>query len=472
MLALALTYQQTVAATAYRTDHRNPRVIAARQELPRGRIVSADGVVLAESVQAADSTYRRTYPEGEAFAHVVGYSTLLFGDTGVEDRRGEDLSSGDDGSLRAALLRAFGADPGPQDVRLTIRSDLQRAAAAALGAQRGAVVALDPDTGAVLAMVSSPSYDPNALTGESALENGAALVAAPDRPLLNRATEATYAPGSTFKLVTATAGLEADYVDPETRLPDSAELTLPGSTSTITNPGGGPCGNGDSITLQRALAVSCNTAFADLGMRLGAAALVTAAETAGWNDQIPFELGAVPSPMPPVSVLENDLPAVAQTALGQRDVRATPLQMALLTAAVANEGVAMAPYLVAEVVDGSGAVVHRAEPAPWRRAMSADTADALAVMMEAVITEGTGAAAAVPGLRLAGKTGTAEVPGGAPDVWFVVFGPTDADPGAGRITVAVVVESGGNRGDQGTGGSVAAPIARAVVAAWNGTATG
>ncbi len=467
LLVVALTYQQTLAATGYQDDVRNPRTALERAEQPRGRIVSADGVVLAESVEVPDApgTYARSYPEGETFAHLTGYSTPVFGDVGIERAASADLTSDDDGSLRALVLEALGASVAASDVVLTVRADLQEAALRALGDQRGAVVALDPATGAVLAMASLPTFDPNALIGSGALDAGNALTADPTQPLVNRAISVLYPPGSTFKLITAAAGLGTDFVRPETRLPDTDELELPGTTSTITNFEGGFCGDGEWVTLERAVAISCNTAFADLGMRIGAEDLVAAAEEAGWNRSIPFDLDVVPAQIPPARDLETDLPAVAQTALGQRDVRATPLQMALVAAAIANDGVMMRPHLVAEVIDPDGGTDRR-EPADWRRAMTTDTAADLREMMRLVVSEGSGWRAQIPGFSLAGKTGTAEVPDSAPDVWFVAFGPADAEPGEPQIVVAVLVESGGALGEDGTGGSVAAPIARQVIEAW------
>ena len=466
LVAGALTYQQAVAGPGYRDDVRNPRTLADRATRERGPITTADGTVVArsEANPAGDGSLTRVYPEQGLYAHAVGYASSFFGDTGLEARYADDLRSGDDGSLTAALFSFLGGDLRPHQVQLTIRADLQRAAAAALGEQHGAVVALDPATGAVLALVSSPTFDPNVLASGPPAD-GDALAADPDRPLLNRATAASYPPGSSFKVLVAVAGIEASLVTPDTRFTDRNELELPGSTAVIRNSDGGFCADGTSLTLQQAMAVSCNTAFGELGMLVGAGPLLHTVESAGFNGTIPFDLDTIASTLP-ARGLEGDRPALAQTALGQRDVRATPLQMALVAAAVANRGVIMRPHLVGAILDADGATTRSTLAAPWRRAMAEDTAEALSAMLEQVVTNGTGWRAAVPGVRVAGKTGTAEVPGAAPHVWFIGFGPVDPEPGEQQIALAVLVESGGTLGEGGSGGSVAAPIAQAVLAAF------
>ena len=464
LLAGGLTFQQAVAGPGYRDDVRNPRALLDRATRERGPILTADGVVLAQSEEGPDGTLVRTYPESDLYGHVTGYASSYFGDTGIEATRAGDLRSGDDGTLTSALWSLLGGDLRPHQVQLTLRDDLQRAAAQAMGSQHGAVVALDPTTGAVLALYSSPSFDPNVLaTGEAA--EGDALAADPDQPLLDRALAAVYPPGSSFKVLVADAAITSEGLTPDSPLPDRAELELPGSTAIIRNSDGGFCGDGTTITLERALAVSCNTAFAALGMEVGAESLLAAVEAAGFNDTIPFEFDTTASVLP-FDGLEHDLPALAQTALGQRDVRATPLQMALVAAAVANQGEIMRPYLVQAILDADGNEVARLRGSSWRQAMAEETAAALTQMMEQVVVSGTGWRAAVSGVRLAGKTGTAEVPGGAPDVWFIGFGPVAGEPGEPRIAIAVLVEDGGTLGEDGSGGSVAAPIAQAVLAAF------
>jgi peptidoglycan glycosyltransferase len=340
--------------------------------------------------------------------------------------------------------------------------ELQRVAAAELGERKGAVVALDARTGAVLAMVSYPTFDPNTLIGLDAGQVGVALEEDPDEPLLNRTSQAAYNPGSTFKVVTSAAAIETGIAGPATTYPDPVELELPGSTATIGNFSGGTCAGGDSISLAQALAVSCNTTFGMIGMDLGATDLVGQAERFGFNADLATEFPSIPSVIPPVEAFDNDLAALAQTAIGERDVRATPLEMAMIAGAVGNGGDVLEPYLVAEVFTADWEVASETQPITLQRAISPATADALAEMMERVITDGTGTRAAVSGVRIAGKTGTAEVPDAPPHSWFMGFGPVDAEPDERQIAIAVIVESGG-ADDDATGGRIAAPIAQAVL---------
>ncbi len=468
-LVLTLTWIQGVEASRYRDDPRNARLSLGRTGRERGPIVTADNVVVARSIaDLADSrSFTRAYPEIERYAHVVGYASNLFGDVGLEASEGATLVSKQNSTISGLLTVLTGGDLRARGLRLTIDDDLQRVAEAALAGQRGAVVALDPRTGAVLAMVSSPSYDPNLLVGLDPAA-GDTLAADPTRPLVARATAETYAPGSVFKIITAAAALETGAANPSTLFPDPVELELPGSTATIRNFDRQPCADGAAVSLGDAFVRSCNTTFGQVGMTLGSDTLVAQAEGFGFNSDVPFDLDVAQSVIP--DDLGDDLPAVAQTALGQRDVRTTPLHMALVAAGVANGGTIMVPRLVDEVLDADGEVVGKREPVEWRRATSPATAAVLTELMERAVASGTGRRAAVPGVRVAGKTGTAEVPERPPHAWFAGFAPVGAAPQDRQIAVAVLVESGGEVGETATGGIVAAPIAGAVIAAWLGVA--
>ena len=245
-------------------------------------------------------------------------------------------------------------------------------------------------------------------------------------------------------------------------------LELPNSTAVIRNFNRGPCNDGVSVTLAEAFARSCNTTFAALGLQVGADALVGTAEDFGFNSDVPFDLLVEPSVIPSAEEFDFNLAGLAQTAIGERDVRATPLIMALAGAAVANGGELMQPYLVAEVFNADASIEEVTQPVVWRRAASPATADAIADLMELAVTSGTGRRAAVPGIRIGGKTGTAEVPGGPPHAWFVGYGPVEAPEEVPQIVVAVIVESGGDAAEAATGGTVAAPIAQRVMSQFFG----
>ena len=463
-----ISWNQVIAGADYRDDPRNARLVTFRAARERGPIITSDGTVVAESFPDPDSPqgFRRTYPEGAAYAHIIGYATVLFGSTAIESTQAEDLVSDRDATISGVINALLGGDLRPNGLRLTIDHNLQTAAIEALEGQRGAIVALDPRTGEILALVSSPSFDPNTLAGRAAGPVGEVLDDDPDQPLLNRAIASTYAPGSTFKVLTAAAALEGGTASVATAFDDPRELDLPGSTAVIRNFDMDVCVDGTEASLSEAFIRSCNTVFAQIGMDVGGAALLASAEDVGFNEPIPFDLRTRASVFPTEPGFVDDLPAVAQTALGQRDVRATPLQMALVAAAVANDGEIMTPHLVSEVFSADAETVGRSEPTRWRIAMNRSTARSLTDLMEEVVTAGTGTGAAVPGIRIAGKTGTAEVPDAAPHVWFIGFGPVDPAESERQIAIAVLIESGGDAGDAATGGRVAAPIAGVILKAY------
>ena len=348
-------------------------------------------------------------------------------------------------------------------VELTIDPAMQQAAWDALGDQRGAVVALDPTTGAILAMVSKPSYDPNVLASHdtaAVTEAWASLIDDPTDPVVNRAIAGTtYPPGSTFKLVTAAAALESGLTT-DSPLPAPDVYTLPGTSTTLQNFGGSSCSATGAMTMSDALRISCNTAFADLGVRLGADALRDQAEAFGFDTDLSVPMTVTRSRFPADGAIDEAQTALS--AIGQYDVRVTPLQVAMISAAIANGGVEMTPYLVSTVRDQDLSVIDTATPAALGRPVSSTTAAALREMMLGVVENGSGTSAQISGVQVAGKTGTAQTTdGAAPHAWFTGFAPAD-DP---QVAVAVVVENGGNAGDEATGGKVAAPIARAVIEA-------
>ncbi|MEN8114327.1 MAG: penicillin-binding protein 2 [Actinomycetota bacterium] len=452
---------QAVAGPGYRDDPRNPRLTAWRVGRERGAIIAADGTALARSDPnpADPQTFTRVYPTSAEYAHTVGYVSVLFGSRGLEKTRTTDLVSHRASTISGVLNAVLGGDPRPRGLRLTIDNDLQSAAVQALTGQRGSIIAVDPSTGAVLASASTPGFDPNVLVGADAGPAGQELEADPTEPLLHRTIATTYPPGSTFKIITTAAALETGIAGPATEFPDPVELELPGSTATIHNYDDESCGDGHAITLEEAFVRSCNTTFAALGMEVGGEVLAETAEAFGFNGEIPYDLDVLASAFPNPSGIADDPAATAQNAIGQRDVRSTPIQMALVAAAVANEGNIMTPYVVGDVFTHDGKIESRTEPAVWRRAISPASAAVLSGLMEKVVISGTGRNAAVPGIRVAGKTGTAEVTGAAPHVWFVGFAPVEPEPGERQIAIAIVLEAGGMAGETASGGSVAAPIA-------------
>lgn len=476
-LFINLNYLQVVRADDLASNNLNRRQLRAEYESERGRILigsGADTRPVAES-QPTDGELRflRTYDAGELLAHVTGFSSPIFGRSQVEQAFNDALT----GNAPEAFARNLadlvaGRERAGDAVHLTVREPVQQAARDALGDREGAVVALEPATGAVLALWSGPTFDPDVLAQHDfdALTGAWEALNADDaRPLLNRAISETYPPGSTFKLVTAAAALESG-ISPDERFPDPGELELPQTSATIGNFGGSLCNGGQPLTLTQALAVSCNTTFAQLGLDLGSNALAEQAARFGFNGEWDFQLPRlVPSQVPG----DLDAPSTAQSAIGQRDVRATPLQMAMVASAIGNDGVMMTPRVVDRVEETSGRVLREFAPQELRlsgqpnaRTMSSRNADALQAMMQQVVSDGSGQSAAIGGVDVAGKTGTAQTgPDSPPTVWFVGFAPAD-EP---AVAVAVVVPDGGGVGSEATGGQVAGPIAQAVMQAALGT---
>ena len=468
LLMLNANWVQVVKADAYRDDPRNSRVLLRTYERERGAIavVQPDGsrrTAVAESTRTdGPLTWLRRYPGGPEYAHVTGYYSLVYGRTGLERSEDQVLSGEDDRFFVRRLSDTItGREPQGGNIITTLDAAAQEAAYDGLGDNRGAVVALDPRTGAVLAMVSKPSFDPTRLSSFEPADIRsyyAQLNEDTSDPLLNRTISRTYPPGSTFKVVTAAAALSSGDVTTETEIPSPRELDLPQSTATLRNFGGSSCG-GESITLPDAMRISCNTAFGSLGLSLGADRIREQAQAFGFGDdslRVPTTVATSVFPEDP------DEPQTAQSAIGQFDVRVTPLQMAMVAAGVANDGEVMEPYLVREVQAPDLSRLDQADPEVLERAVDEDVAAELTEMMELVVSDGSGVRAQIDGVRVAGKTGTAQhAEGRPPHAWFIGFAPAD-DP---QVAVAVVVEDGGSFGSEATGGALSAPIARRVMSA-------
>lgn len=462
VLLLAVTWFQVVQADQLRSDPLNPRPALSERGKERGLIVTRDGTVVARSVPNDEGTgFVREYPLGELLAHTVGYTVFQVGSSGLEDAYADELRSRRDLTISDLLAAVLGRDLRPKGIEITIDPALQRAAFDALGENRGAIVAIDPRSGAILASVSKPSFSPAALVADDGPAAWRLLLEDPSQPLIDRATKELFAPGSTFKTVVTATAIDTGLSEPSTPFADPARLELPGSTATISNFSGEPCNDGVSVTLLQAFVRSCNTVFADLAMQLGAEEIGITSEALGFNQVIDFAWEP-PEAVWPTDDLVDDLPALAQSGIGERDVRATPLHMALVAAAIANGGVTPRPYVVQRIFDADGETVEATVADEFGRAMSPDTATTLAQMMERVVTEGTGRRAAVPEVRVAGKTGTATGPGEFPNSWFIGFAPVDSP----TIAFAILVEGSPIAGENATGGTVAAPIAPLLIETW------
>lgn len=455
------TWVQYVQADTLNNDPRNVRTLYREFGNARGPIVVA-GEAVASSAPVDDAFgYQRSYTGGDLWSSVTGFYSVVNGRTELELAANDALTGRGDQLFFTRVRDVLtGRRPEGAAVETTLLPAAQQAARDGLGDQQGAVVAIEPSTGKILALVSTPGFDPNALAThdtKAAGEAFSALSTAEGNPLRSNATKEVYPPGSTFKLVTAAAALESGSYTPQSPLPAPVELDLPQTTATVGNFGGGGCG-ADPITLADALRVSCNTSFAQLGLDLGDDAIRTQAERFGFNEGFTIPTVVVPSVFPD----DLDAPETAGSAIGQRDVRATPIQMAMVSAAIANGGQLMQPYLVQTVRSADLHTIDETEPKLLSTAVSPGTAAALRDMMVGVVADGSGTSAQIPGVQVAGKTGTAQTGDDqAPHAWFTAFAPADAP----RVAVAVIVEHGGSAGNEATGGRVAAPIAKAVIQA-------
>jgi peptidoglycan glycosyltransferase len=468
LLLLNATLTQVFTADGLRSDPRNQRVLLDEYSRQRGQI-SAGGQLLAYSV-STNGRFRflRVYPNPLTYAPVTGFYSLRYSSTGLE--RAEDtVLNGSDQRLFGRRLADFftGRDPRGGNVATTINPQVQQAAWDAMehgcnGPCKGAVVALEPSTGKILAMVSAPSYDPNLLASHNGDEQSAAwqqLRDNPDSPLVNRAISETYPPGSTFKVITTAAALQAGTTVND-QLTAAPSIQLPDSTATLENYGGSPCGGGPTASLRDAFAKSCNTAFVELGIKTGADALRSTAQSFGLDTAPPpIPLQVVQSTVGPLT----DAAALGMSSMGQKDVAVTPLQNAMVAATIADGGVTMQPYLVDSLKGPDLSNISTTAPHEERRAVSSQVAATLTDLMVGAeqVTQQKGA---IAGVQIASKTGTAEhgtdPRNTPPHAWYIAFAPAQAP----KVAVAVLVENGGDR-LSATGGALAAPIGRATIAA-------
>ena len=462
-LLISTTWIQFVQAKSLNAREDNRRTLLSTYARERGQILAGD-TVLAESVPVDNEfKFLRRYPQGEVYADVTGYYSFYGASGGIESTENALLSGRSDKLFYRRVSDLFtGRRAQGANVVLTINPKAQQAAWDALGDQRGAAVALNPKTGEILAMVSKPGYDPNALASHDLKAVDTAyksLNGDPARPLVNRAISGDlYPPGSTFKVVTAAAALSTGTWTETSEIPGPANLDLPQTTVGLPNSGGRACGPGDKVTLQDAMRISCNTAFGWLGLEMGGDKLREQAGRFGFGDQLSIPMRVTPSKVP----AELNPPQTAQAAVGQYDVRVTPLQMAMVAGGIANKGVVMKPHLVQSILASDLTTIDTESQSTLTEAVSPQVAAQLTSMMELVVSNGTGTAAQMSGVRVAGKTGTAQhAPGAAPHAWFISFAPAD-NP---SIAVAVVVEEGGTAGNEASGGQTAAPISKAIMEA-------
>ena len=460
------TYVQVIKADDLRADPRNSRVLLDEYSRQRGQI-SASGQVLAAS-RATDDRYKylREYPNPYPYAPVTGFYSMQYGSAGLE-RTEDPILNGSDNRLFSQRFfdLVSGRDPRGGNVVTTLNPAMQQVAYDQLTSKgyTGSVVAIEPSTGRILTMVSTPSYDPNLLASHDGAETTKAwdeLNADPNDPLVNRAISQTYPPGSTFKVLTTAAAL-GNGATPDDQLTAAPQITLPGTNTTLENYNGSTCGPNPTASLRDAFARSCNTAFVELGIKDGADAIKDEASAFGIGPNTP----AIPLPVADSTVGDiSDDAALGQTSIGQRDVAVTPLENAVIAATVANGGVRMQPNLISQLQAPDLTDLSTPSPVSMGQAISPAVAATLTDLM--IGSENfTGGDGKIPGVQIASKTGTAEhgvnpreTP---PHAWYIAFAPAQ-NP---TVAVAIIVENGGDRGLAATGGSVAAPIGRAVIAA-------
>ncbi|MFE5844171.1 peptidoglycan D,D-transpeptidase FtsI family protein [Streptomyces niveus] len=468
LLVLALlvrtNWLQYVEADELNTHEKNRRVLIERYAKERGNIV-VDGKPITGSAKTKDTDfkYKRTYLDGPMWAPVTGFASQAFGATQIESIEDGILTGNDDQLFFDRTMAMFtGDEEKGGNVVTTLNGAAQKAAFEGLGKKKGAVAAIEPGTGKILALASTPSYDPSTFAGNSLDSDTPAwnkLKDDPDKPMLNRALRETYPPGSTFKVVTAAAGLEHGIVDDVDAKTDSPlPWIMPGTKTPLVNENNIPC---KDVTLREALRISCNSVFGKLGYDVGADKMLETAKKFGFNEEqfVPVRANA--------SVFPEELndSQTALSSIGQFDTRTTPLQMAMVVSAIANDGKLMKPYMIDQLEAPNLDVIKKTEPEEMGQPVSQEHAQMLQEMMETVIDEGTGARARIPNVTVGGKTGTAqhgEDNSKNPYAWFISYAKGE---NGSPVAVAVVVEDSDATRDDISGGGLAAPIAKDVMKA-------
>ena len=455
-LMVNLTGSAMFRQASLNNDPHNVRVRDAEFSQNRGNILVGSRPIATTTSSNGKFAYQRVYLSGPKYAPITGYYSYYYGRSMLEQTQNAQLTGTSDAQWLSRITGTLsGHKPEGGSITTTINAKAQDAAWDGLKGKKGAVVALDYTTGAVLAMASSPSYDPNELASHHLNDTTRAwknLVADPSSPLTNRATREIYPPGSTFKLVTAAAALQNGY-HPNSMVDSPENWILPGTRTPLTNETN--CG-GSRITLAHALDISCNTAFGKIGVSLGQDKIRDQAERFGFGKVVNSDVSSVASRFP-----QNLTDAqLAQSSIGQYDVAASPLQMAMVTAGIANDGKLMTPYLTAQVRASNLQVVSEHHPKQMSQPMTKESAEQLKAMMASVVNNGTGKRARINGTTVGGKTGTAQtVKGKAPYAWFVGWSDNP------HVAVAVFIQSSDTAINEVSGGRLAAPIARDVIEA-------
>ena len=467
ILFAQLNWLQVAKAKAYSGDAGNTRGVIKDFSRARGTIFTADNQIAAESVPSNDQyAYRRNYPMGDLLGHPVGYFSLKYGTTEVESAYNDVLTGKTAQQQLKGIGNMFSGKTETGDVYLSLRADLQQAAKDALGQREGSVVLVDPRTGAVKAMWSNPSYDPNQIADhnfKNAEDARALYLLNASKPLLANAYQERYMPGSTFKVLTSTAGFENGALTLDKSFDVTKEWLPPNTQIPIKNYGGELCGG----TMRRVFEISCNIPFAQTSLALGADKMVAAVNNFGFNEKAPLDLPDVAaSYFGQVKDFDRNDPKLAQSGFGQNAVQGTPLEMALVASAVANKGKIMAPYVVDETRDSAGGVLAKAQPKVWKTAMSEATAATLNGFMIGVVNSGTARCCMKlnNGIQAAAKTGTAQLrgptdPGGqSSHAWIIGFAPAENPVVAFAVFVKASPEV-----TAGVGGTIAGPIAKSVL---------
>lgn len=455
-LLFNLTWISVVRTDDLNADPRNRRVREAEFAQDRGAILVGNEPIAETQQGSGRFPFERVYPQGTTWSSVTGWYSYDYARAELEQSWNEELAGTASGQTLTRIIDVLsGRTPRGATVKTTLHPGAQAAAVNALGNQQGAAIAMNYETGEILALASTPTYDPNLLSTTNLTagrESWQELLDDPREPLQNRAVREVFPPGSTFKLVTAAAAIEAG-MSTESMLEAPASLPLPNSNHTMGNSTN--CG-GTQVTLQQALVTSCNTAFGSLGMELGDEQLRATAEAFGFNSSPGIDLPSADSRFPD----ELDEAQTALTSIGQYDVAATPLQMMMVTAAIANDGRMMTPHVVKEVAGSDLRPLQTIRPSSQGQAVSQQTAAQLQQMMRAVVSDGTGRPADISGLTIGGKTGTAQTaPDRPPYAWFVGYA---EEP---KVAVVAFVQSAEVERNDISGGRLAAPIFRAIVEA-------